>query len=60
MADVGRCRPGRDLTSATSSNSCISYSVVVDILVSVTTTIIKGARSFGVQQDTEPVSSMFG
>ena len=52
MADVGRCRPGRD--------SCITYSVVVDILVSVTTTIIKGARSFGVQQDTEPVSSMFG
>ena len=36
----------------------LSYSVVVGMLVSVTTTIMKGARGFCVKKDTKPVSSM--
>ena len=38
---------------------CVSYSVVVGMLVSVTTTIIKGVRGFVFEQDTEPVSSVY-
>lgn len=40
---------------------CVSYTVeVVCMLVSVTTTVIKGVRGFDIKQDTEPVSSMSG
>ena len=34
------------------SNSCVTLSVVICMLVSVATTLIKGGRGFGVKQDT--------